>query len=496
MRKIILAVILMIVPMMGMPILVQAQNPRVTNKTLGTANDTTLFSLAGQKTVRVEVVGGDSVFVFIPDEAGTFSTSNYISLGSGDAVSFKYTGIKFITKSKSTSVITIYNNTVDIIRKLHGFSAEEAHTWTGVQTFDTSVIFTATNLDTAYEFRVVKFPGEEPNIFFGQGGKLMQDTSFYGAGNISIGLHALRDFIKGSYNIGIGHGVFMKSTASFLSNVGIGSLIGPNLITANGVGLLGYDILKYATYATGSQLLGTAIMRYVDSSYINVGIGSQLMVGSTGYSKKLSYNVAVGSNIMYRKRIGDYNSIYGHYTLYNDSSGIGNTISGYEAMRSSYNGNYNTVSGYGSLYNLNGSSYNIGLGFNSGKFLLNGSSANTRSQKSIYIGADTKSKTANDSNQIVIGYGALGNGTNTVTIGNADITNTYLYGTVSSTANATNDLGSGTLAWKDAYIHGYIYLAGNESTDGSWRFSAGLGGDMIFEYRVSGVWTEKSRITK
>lgn len=63
-------------------------------------------------------------------------------------------------------------------------------------------------------------------------------------------------------------------------------------------------------------------------------------------------------------------------------------------------------------------------------------------------------------------------------------------------ADSTYNLGSSTNAFKDAYIDGYLYLAGNATTDGSWRFYAHLSGDLIFETRVSGVWTEKSRITK
>ena len=63
-------------------------------------------------------------------------------------------------------------------------------------------------------------------------------------------------------------------------------------------------------------------------------------------------------------------------------------------------------------------------------------------------------------------------------------------------ADSTYDIGNSTNAFRDAYIDGYVYLAGNATTDGSWRFYGMLNGDLIFEYRASGNWVEKSRITK
>jgi hypothetical protein len=41
----------------------------------------------------------------------------------------------------------------------------------------------------------------------------------------------------------------------------------------------------------------------------------------------------------------------------------------------------------------------------------------------------------------------------------------------------------------------YFYLAGNESTDGSWRMMATTSGNCVIEYRASGSWTAKTTIT-
>jgi len=130
MKKIILVVMMVMVPIICM-----AQNPRIINKTIGTGNDTLLLGIKGQKTIKVEVASGDSAYVLIPDESGNFSVTNYIALYRGDNASFKFDGTKLITKSKSSSNITIYNNGIDIARKLQGFSTDEEYTWVGTQTF-------------------------------------------------------------------------------------------------------------------------------------------------------------------------------------------------------------------------------------------------------------------------------------------------------------------------------------------------------------------------
>lgn len=282
MRKIISVIILMIVPM-----IIMAQNPRVTNKTLSTANDTSLLGLKGQKTLRVEVASGDSVFIFIPDEAGVFSETNYIALYRGDNASLKFDGTKLITKSKSASVITIYNNGIDIVRKLQGFATDEPYTWTEAQRYGVVRIDSSLSMYNRNGNRWLYANGD--------------DSSF------SI-----------------------------------------------------QDIKTFNILPDGDKLYD------------------------------------LGSSSAYWK--------------------------------------------YGYLRHLIADSATIGY----------------------------------------------------LTFTASDTT----FANVIPTADSTYDIGSGTAKWKDAFIDGYVYLAGNATTDGSWRFFANLNGDMIFQCRVSGTWTEKSRITK
>ena len=114
-----------------------AQNPQTIRKTLGTANDTTLFGVKGIRTIKIENIGTDSVFTYIPDRDGNFSATNYIAIGKGDKTVIKYDGIKIINKGKSAGVnIIMYINDVDVIRKTSGLDTSKSYNFTSPITFN------------------------------------------------------------------------------------------------------------------------------------------------------------------------------------------------------------------------------------------------------------------------------------------------------------------------------------------------------------------------
>jgi hypothetical protein len=59
---------------------------------------------------------------------------------------------------------------------------------------------------------------------------------------------------------------------------------------------------------------------------------------------------------------------------------------------------------------------------------LGGAIGNITPENSVFIGAGTKSGTNNDTNQIVIGHNAIGDGSNTARIGNTSTTALYVGG--------------------------------------------------------------------
>jgi len=95
-----------------------SQNPQIIRKTIGTSNDTTFFGVNSYRSVKIENIGSDSVFTYIPDRDGKFSSINYIGIGKGEKIIIKFDGIKIISKGKSAGTnIIMYINDVDVIRK-------------------------------------------------------------------------------------------------------------------------------------------------------------------------------------------------------------------------------------------------------------------------------------------------------------------------------------------------------------------------------------------
>jgi hypothetical protein len=133
-------------------------------------------------------------------------------------------------------------------------------------------------------------------------------------------------------------------------------------------------------------------------------------------------------------------------------------------------GTSNTAIGASSLfYNTTGTS-NTAIGVQAGTFDISVTGV-TNSNTSIFIGDQTKPQGTNQSNQIVIGYGATGNGSNSVTLGNDDITRTYLKGSV-VIADGTQGNGyilasdtNGVASWTASFALGVIATSSNITTD-------------------------------
>lgn len=173
----------------------------------------------------------------------------------------------------------------------------------------------------------------------------------------------------------------------------------------------------------------------------NVGIGYEtLKNNTTGY-----YNTAHGSFVLRKNTVGSRNTAIGYYTLEenttgsdntatgfftlnNNTTGDRNTANGFLALSENTTGNDNTATGFYALSDNISGFRNTAYGYNAGKHIANGTSPNQTGNNSIFLGANTKANADGENNQIVVGYNAIGNGSNTVTLGNNNITDTYLKG--------------------------------------------------------------------
>ena len=220
-----------------------------------------------------------------------------------------------------------------------------------------------------------------------------------GAGNLTM---------TGSNITGVGYQTFISNTSG-VNNTGIG-----------------YQALYSNTTGSYNTVNGFRALYANTTGAFNTANGSSaLRVNTTG-----SYNTGNGYAVLNTNTTGEANTANGYLSLYLNTTGSYNTGIGTEALRTNSTGSFNSAFGHQALYaNINGS-YNIALGYGSGHYLANGSTANASSSNSLFIGYDTRALTAGDTNQIVIGTSAIGNGSNSVTLGNTSITKTVLQGNV------------------------------------------------------------------
>lgn len=157
----------------------------------------------------------------------------------------------------------------------------------------------------------------------------------------------------------------------------------------------------------------------------NVSIGSSSMFSNTTGD----LNVSIGADAMFRNTTGYRNVAVGSSAFFSNTIGYNNTAIGFEPLLSSTTGYNNTAIGYRALSNVTTGNTNTAIG-NSAGAITQGFVSNTGAIESVYIGANTSPLNNNQTNQIVIGYGALGAGSNTVTLGNGSIEKTILRGTI------------------------------------------------------------------
>ncbi len=126
------------------------------------------------------------------------------------------------------------------------------------------------------------------------------------------------------------------------------------------------------------------------------------------------------------------NTAVGNVALYSNTTGYNNTASGQTALYSNTTGNANTSYGFQAGYGT-------------------GTNANTTGSSNIFLGYETVGAGAADTNEIVIGAGAVGLGSNTTVIGNSSTVKTKTYGVTTLAAYTVATLPAGVIG-DTAYV--------------------------------------------
>ena len=333
------------------------------------------------------------------------------------------------------------------------------------------------------------------------------------------------------------------------TNTYIGHEVGDNLTDLNTTPnntYIGYRAGKNATFTNSrfNTVIGAAALDSAVSASSNVIIGkgaagawdtasdndSNVVIGTDAflYNAGGERNIAIGAqSLVYSTdaKTGNDNIAMGQYVLGKATSATANIALGQGSMVDNIDGNYNVAIGRNSLPNIVSTDYNVAIGERAlfalsgsnshnnvavGKYagyhIANGSTSHYGGINSIFIGTDTKALADNETNQIVIGYDAIGKGSNTVVLGDDNITDIYMSedvgaklhtGDVSGSSTSTgsfgvygnhfipsvdntHSLGTATHRWSDVFTTD-LQLSnegkpeGNEvdGTTGSWTIQEG-----------------------
>jgi hypothetical protein len=201
--------------------------------------------------------------------------------------------------------------------------------------------------------------------------------------------------------------------------------------------------------ATGAQntAVGNVALTALTSGTFNVAVGSESSMATTeGFD-----NVAIGYQTLKAATNAFLNTAIGSYALTalnSTTSNDRNTAVGVGSLGALTSGQYNTTLGQATLQGITTGSSNVSIGQQAGLY-INGGNIVTTANNSVFIGAETKPAAATTTNEIIIGYNAVGGGSNTTTLGNSSITNTRIFGALNLpnvTASTSTTTGALTVA--------------------------------------------------
>jgi hypothetical protein len=269
--------------------------------------------------------------------------------------------------------------------------------------------------------------------------------------------------------IGVNSGRF-NTTGSLNTVLGHNAL--PNNIVGTGNTVVGTVAGVTNTQGNYNTYLGNAAGYLNASGSHNVCLGNSAGFGSTGTG-----NTFVGSSAGGGSNVNGPNTAIGYAALNLTTTGASNDAYGYTSLYSNTIGSYNVGIGREAGYSNTTGESNQFFGFRAGRFIAN-STENTITNNSIFIGHQTRALANNQTNQIVIGYGSVGLGSNTTVLGNSSTLTTAIYGNtlIGTTTDAgykLNVIGTSRFSG-NSEITGSLTLTGAVTTGGQGYFAQGV----------------------
>ena len=341
------------------------------------------------------------------------------------------------------------------------------------------------------------------------------NANITGSSNVGIGGNTLDYNISGSSSVAVGaFALHQNTTVGSLTAVGasalqnnttnvatLGSITGGSSYTNGtytGVVMTLSSGSSAITYPTATIVVAGGAVTTVTITSAGVGFKDTTTVltapaasiGGTGSGFSVPVatlqsgtgNVAVGYQAGYTNSVGTNGTYVGYQAGYSNSTGVQNTNYGYFSGQAITSGNYNTCVGVnagqniltqnyntcvgrnaylgygignsafgaGALQSAQSGNYCVAVGFGAG-FGNASANANTTGSNNTYLGYQTVGSANNNTNEMVIGYTAVGLGSNTTVIGNSSTTRTKVFGAIESSGYTVSTLPTGTIG-----MHAYV----------------------------------------
>ena len=234
-----------------------------------------------------------------------------------------------------------------------------------------------------------------------------------GTGNVALGSGALDGTDDGHNNVAIGYGALSANVGD--GSVAIGQGAGA-AYTANQLVAIGQGAANSCTNV-GNTAIGHMAMNQHTTGARNTAIGFGAMDGTGQDDAPTSTdNVFIG----YDAGGGAWDDGADSTDDSNFNVGIGNYT-----MDAAMDGAlYNTAVGYDTLTDLTTGQYNTTVGYSAGA--IGAASDITTGTQNTLIGAMTRATAASTANCTAIGYLTIAQAANTVTLGNASVTDIYM----------------------------------------------------------------------
>jgi hypothetical protein len=258
---------------------------------------------------------------------------------------------------------------------------------------------------------------------------LQQNTT--ATNNTVIGSYSLYRNTTGCRNTAIGACTNMFNRTG-TNNVAIGYMalrlsgVFDSIGTSNTVAI-GYKALSTNSNGTSNTAIGSCALACNYNGGNNTAIGfNALRYNSANFACN---NTAVGACALAANDCGTTNTAVGDRALRCNTQGISNTAVGSQALCSNTTGCRNTAIGFRTLERITTGIQNVAVGRYAGRYSSGGSYL-TSLCNSVLLGHCTRPLTNGDTNEIVIGFDAIGSGSNTTVIGNSSTTSTCIWGRV------------------------------------------------------------------